>query len=102
MNRIVFDEPFFGDVAREYLIWWQQAEGLHRGYVDAIAALARAGNLVATSVAGLPRAWFDDAFTGVRVVRVGLDTDLATLQTREQHRTDVAGGLAAASFNNQA
>ena len=41
---VTFDEPMFGDVDIEYLIWRDRAEVLHRGFLDGIAALARAGN----------------------------------------------------------
>lgn len=95
---VCFDEPFFGDVAAEYLIWREQAQSLHHGYLDAIAALARAGNLVALSAAGFPSCEFGERFAASRVIRVGLDADLDTLRDRERVRSDVPGGLAEASI----
>ena len=45
---VIFDEPeHIGTVQAEYLIWRDRAPALHRGYLDAIAALARGGNYVA-------------------------------------------------------
>jgi chloramphenicol 3-O phosphotransferase len=94
---VVFDEPMFGAVDVGYLIWRDRAPGLHRGFVDGIAALARAGNCVALAAGGHPASLFDAAFSGVTTVRVGLDCDAAELDRREGTRRDVAGGLAAAS-----
>ncbi len=94
---VVFDEPTFGAVDVEYLIWRDRADVLHRGFLDGIAALARAGNCVALSAAGHPAEWFDSAFAGLPTVRVGLDCDPAELARRERGRHDVPAGNAAAS-----
>jgi chloramphenicol 3-O phosphotransferase len=96
---IVFDEPMFGAVKLEYLIWRQRAEVLHRGFLDGIAALARAGNVVAVAGGGHPQSMFDAAFVGIPTVRVGLDCDLAELVRRERGRRDVPAGLAQASLD---
>jgi len=94
---IVFDEPMFGDVAVGYLIWRDRSPELHRGFLDGIAALARAGNRVAVAAGGHPGAMFDAAFEGIPTLRVGLDCDIAELTRRERGRRDVPGGHAAAS-----
>lgn len=97
---VVFDEPICGVVDQGYLIWRDRAPVLHRGFVDAIAALARAGNHVATSAAGLGQQIFDEAFAGIPLLRIGLDCDLATLLLREQGREGRWGGIAAASIDD--
>lgn len=94
---VVFDEPMFGDVRVEYLIWRDAAEGLHRGFLDGIAALARAGNCVAVAAGGHPASMFDAAFAAVPTVRIGLDCDPKELERRERQRDDVPGGMALAS-----
>src|SRR6185369_5792309 len=38
---VAFDEPFFGTVAVERLIWRDDAPTLHRGFLDGIGSLAR-------------------------------------------------------------
>jgi len=95
---VLFDEPVMGAVDQGYLIWRDRAPVLHRGFLDAIAALARRGNLVGLSAAGHPPAVIDDTFRGVAVVRVGLDCDVPTLLARERGREGRWGGLVAASL----
>jgi len=70
---IIFDEPVLGAVRQPYLIWRDRAPVLHQGFVAAIAALAREGNVVAFAAGGHPAGAIDEAFEGVRLVRVGLD-----------------------------
>ena len=94
---VLFDEPVTGAVAQEYLIWRDRAPALHLGFLDAIAALARRGNLVAFSAAGHPAGVIEAAFEGVVVVRVGLDCEQPTLLERERGRDGRWGGLAAGS-----
>ena len=94
---VVFDEPMFGTVNVEYLIWRETAEVLHRGFVEGIAALARAGNCVAVAAGGHPASMFTAAFEGVPSVRIGLDCDPDELERRERQRNDVPGGHALAS-----
>jgi hypothetical protein len=65
------------------LTWRNRAPCLHRGFLHALAALARRGNFVALSAAGHPAAVIDDAFDGVEVVGVGMDRDVNTLVQRE-------------------
>lgn len=89
---VVFDEPMFGTVDFEYLIWREAAEVLHRGFVEGIAALARAGNCVALAAGGHPASMFTAAFEGVPTVRIGLDCDPDELERRERQRNDVPGG----------
>lgn len=96
---VIFDEPFLGAVNVEWLIWRERAEALHRGFIDGIAALARAGNYVGVAAGGHPQVWFDSAFGGVPTISVGLDCDAAELARRENGRRDVPGGLAAASLD---
>jgi chloramphenicol 3-O phosphotransferase len=96
---IVFDEPMFGSAPVEYLIWRDRAETLHRGFLDGIAALARAGNFVAVAAGGHPQRMFDSAFEGVPSLHVGLDCSLEELARRERGRRDVPGGWAAASVD---
>lgn len=95
---VVFDEPeHIGTVQSEYLIWRDRAPSLHLGYLDAIAALARAGNFVAISAAGHRRGEFVEAFDDVAVIAVGLRCDLDVLTERER-RTGRWGGIAKASL----
>lgn len=94
---VVFDEPeHVGTVQPEYLIWRDRAPALHRGYLDAIAALARAGNHVALPAAGHPQAEFVAAFAGVPIHAVGLRCELGVLVARER-RSGRWGGIAAQS-----
>ena len=97
---VVFDEPVIGAVDDRYLIWRGQAPGLHRGFVAAIGALARCGNLVAFSAAGHPAPAVDEALRDLDVVRVGLDCDLETLRARELGRDGRWGGLAEGSMSD--
>ena len=94
---VVFDEPVLGSVNQSYLIWRDQAGVLHRGFLEGIAALARAGNLVAVAAAGHPQSLFEEVFAGVVVLFVGLDCDIDTLLARERGREGRWAGLAAAS-----
>lgn len=96
---VVFDEPMFGDVRTPFLIWREQAPGIHRGFLDGIAALARAGNCVATAAGGHPQEWFDAAFDDIPTIRVGLDCPAEELTRREEGRADVRGGLAEQSMH---
>jgi chloramphenicol 3-O-phosphotransferase len=94
---VVLDEPeHVGTVQAGYLIWREQAPTLHRGYLEAIASLARAGNYTTVSAAGHPSSEFVDAFDGVTLVTVGLRCDLDVLVEREQ-RSGRWAGIAAAS-----
>jgi chloramphenicol 3-O phosphotransferase len=95
---VVFDEPFLGSVKQEYLIWRDRGDVLHRGFVEGIAALARAGNCVAVAAGGHPQSTFEAALVGVPTVRVGLHCATDELVKREQTRRDVAGGLALGSL----
>ena len=79
---VLFDEPVAGAVDQGYLIWRDRAPVLHRGFLDAIGALAGRGNLVALSAAGHPAALIEEVFGGLAVLRVGLDCDLPTLVAR--------------------
>jgi chloramphenicol 3-O-phosphotransferase len=95
---VIFDEPeHVGTVQPEYLIWRDRAPALHRGYLDAIAALAGAGNDVALPAAGHRQADFVDAFGDVPLRTVGLRCDLSVLVERER-RSGRWGGIAAESF----
>lgn len=94
MPLVIFDEPeHIGTVRTEYLIWRDRAPALHRGYLDAIAALARAGNLVAMPAAGHERVEVVEAFGDVPVLTVGLTCELDVLVERER-RTGRWGGIA--------
>ena len=95
---VVFDEPVLGSVNESYLIWRDQAEVLHRGFLEGIAALVRSGNVVAVAAAGHPQRLFEEVFADLPVLFVGLDCDLETLLAREHGREGRWGGLAAASF----
>lgn len=94
---VILDEPVIGAVCSPYLIWKEQAPDLHRGFLDALAALARRGNLVAFAAAGHTAAAVDEAFADLAVLRVGLDCDVDTLIERERGRAGRWGGLAAGS-----
>lgn len=95
---VVLDEPeHVGTVPPGYLIWRDRAPSLHRGYLAAIAALARAGNVVCVSAAGHPHDELTAAFAGIPVVTVGLDCALDVLVRRER-RSGRWAGIAAASL----
>ena len=96
---VIFDEPeHIGTVQAEYLIWRDRAPALHRGYLDAIAALARAGNYVALSAAGHRQTEFVDAFDAVPTRSVGLMCELDVLVERER-RSGRWAGIAAESLD---
>lgn len=99
---VIFDEPVIGTVDQPYLIWRDRAPGMHRGFLDAIAALARRGNLVGLSAGGHPASVIDDAFccAGLEIVRVGLECDIDTLVRRELGREGRWGGIATASLTD--
>jgi chloramphenicol 3-O-phosphotransferase len=95
---VIFDEPeHVGAVQPGYLIWRECAPQLHRGYLAAIAALARCGNQVAVSAAGHPQAELASAFTDVPSLAVGVFCDRDVLVERER-RTGRWGGIAEASL----
>jgi chloramphenicol 3-O phosphotransferase len=96
---VVFDEPFLGSVKQQYLIWRDRSAVLHRGFVEGIAALARAGNCVAVAAGGHPQSVFDAALAGVPTIRVGLYCATDELVKRERARRDVPGGLALGSLD---
>ena len=98
LPRVLFDEPVMGVVDQPYLVWRDRAPQLHRGFLDAMAALARRGNVVALAAAGHPAGVVDEAFHDVRMLRVGLDCDTATLLERERGREGRWGGLVEASL----
>jgi len=95
---VVFDEPMFESMNVEYLIWRDTAQALHRGFLDGIAALARAGNYVAVAAGGHPAAMFEEAFVDIPTIRIGLDCRSDELARREQLRNDVPGGMAMTSL----
>lgn len=96
---VVLDEPEqIGSVQPGYLIWRDRAPSLHRGYLAAIGALARAGNHVAVSAAGHPYDEILDAFDGVPLVTVGLTCAFDVLMHRER-RTGRWAGIAADSLH---
>lgn len=96
---VIFDEPeHVGTVQPEYLIWRDRAPALHRGYLDAIAALARAGNHVALSAGGHRQAEFVESFDEVPMRSVGLRCDVKVLIEREC-RSGRWGGIAADSLD---
>lgn len=95
---VVLDEPEqIGTVQPGYLIWRDRAPSLHRGYLAAIATLARAGNHVALSAAGHPHHEIVGAFDGTSVIRVGLICEFEVLRERER-RTGRSAGIAAESL----
>ena len=95
---VVLDEPEeIGTVQPGYLIWRDRAPSLHRGYLAAIATLARAGNHVAVSAAGHPHLDIADAFEDMFVVTVGLTCEFEVLCERER-RTGRWAGIAAESL----
>ena len=95
---VILDEPeHIGTVQAGYLIWRDQAPTLHRGYLLAIASLARAGNYVAVAAAGHQFSEFADAFADIPRVTVGLSCDVDVLVQREQ-RSGRWAGIAAASL----
>jgi chloramphenicol 3-O phosphotransferase len=94
---VVFDEPMFGSVRSEYLIWPERAPLLHDGFLNGIASLASAGNQVAVAAGGLSHERFRQSFVGVPTVWVGLDCPDEERRRREATRRDVPGGHFAAS-----
>jgi chloramphenicol 3-O-phosphotransferase len=95
---VIFDEPeHIGSVQPQYLIWRDRAPALHFGYLDAIAALARAGNHVALPGAGHRQNEFVDAFGDVPIRSVGLTCDQDVLVERER-RSGRWAGIAAESI----
>lgn len=95
---VVLDEPeHIGTVQVGYLIWRDRAPALHRGYLAAIASLARAGNVVAVSAAGHPYEEVVGVFAGTPVTTVGLRCSLDVLRRREQ-RPGRWAGIAEASL----
>lgn len=95
---VVLDEPEqIGTVQPGYLIWRDRAPALHRGYLAATAALARAGNHVALSAGGHGYDEIVDAFRGVPLVRVGLTCAVDVLMDRER-RTGRWAGIATESL----
>lgn len=95
---VVLDEPeHIGTVQPAYLIWRDRAPTLHRGYLEAIGALARCGNHVAVSAAGHHQHELAEAFKVVPMLSVGLTCDPETLNHRER-RTGRWGGIARASL----
>lgn len=97
---VIFDEPeHVGTVGAEFLIWREQAPGLHHGYLAAIGALAGAGNLVAVAAAGRTQAEFTQHLSGTAALWIGLYCDRDILVGRERSRGDRWGGLAEASMS---
>ena len=94
---VIFDEPVFGGVRGEYLIWPDRVPLLHTGFLNGIAALARTDNLVALAAGGHDSETIRRAFAGLRTLWVGLDCPAEERRRREATRIDVAGGLFAAS-----
>ena len=95
---VIFDEPeHIGTVQPEYRIWRDRAPALHRGYLDAIASLAHAGNHVAVPAAGHDQAEFVTALGDVPTLTVGLTCELEVLVARER-RTGRWGGIATDSM----
>ncbi|MFT3851468.1 MAG: hypothetical protein QM733_01795 [Ilumatobacteraceae bacterium] len=97
---VIFDEPVLGSVRQPYLIWRDRAPVLHLGFLDAIAAVARRGNLVGLSAAGHPAGRIDEVFVGIETVRVGLDCSTEALIDRERGRDGRWGGLAVSSLRD--
>ena len=94
---VILDEPeHIGTVQAPYLIWRDRAPALHRGYLDAIAALARAGNHVALPAAGHHQTEFVDAFDDVPIRSVGPTCESDVLVERER-RSGRWAGIAAES-----
>jgi len=95
---VVLDEPEqIGTVQPGYLIWRDSAPSLHRGYLAAIGALARAGNHVTLSAAGHSHDEIVDVFSGIELICVGMRCDFDVLVHRER-RTGRWAGIAAASL----
>ncbi len=96
---VLFDEPEnVGSVDPEFLIWRDRAPALHEGYLAAVGAMARAGNLVAVAAGGRPQAEFRRHLLGTPTVWVGLYCDREVLVARERGRTGRWGGLVEASI----
>ena len=95
---VIFDEPeHIGALQREYPIWRDRAPMLHSGYLQAIASLVRAGDVVAFPGAGHSYTGISEAFSDVPLVCVGLMCNLDVLIERER-RTGRWGGIAEASL----
>lgn len=91
---VLFDEPeHVGTVATEFLIWAERAPNLHRGYLEAIAAITRAGNSVAIAAGQRPQPHFATVLADVPVLWVGLECAPDRLVARHTPRADRWGGL---------
>lgn len=95
---IAFDELFFGHLRLGYAIWPEVAPTVRSGFLDGIAALASAGNVVVMTSGGLAAKEVRQVFASSQLVLVGLDCPLEVLQERQQQRTDRWGDLAEESF----
>ena len=92
MPWVIFDEPEdVGSVDAEFLIWREQAPALHEGFLAAIGALARSGNLVAVAAGGRTQAEFERHLAGTPTMWVGLYCDPDVLIAREQSRNRPVG-----------
>ena len=94
---VIFDEPMFGGVRSEYLIWPDRAPLLHEGFLNGMASLASKGNLVALAAGGHSSEACGRAFMDLPTLWVGLDCPAEERRRREATRIDVQGGLFAAS-----
>lgn len=88
-----FDEPFFGHVRPEVLIWPEQAPTVWRGFLAGILALAAEGNRVITASGGLTFRRWREALTTIRMITVALDCPSDVLAERHRLRPDRRGDL---------
>lgn len=88
-----FDEPFFGVVRPEVLIWPEQAPTVWSGFLAGISALAAEGNRVIAASGGLPHGQWRAAMGSNRLIAVALDCPPDVLAARHRVRSDRRGDL---------
>jgi chloramphenicol 3-O phosphotransferase len=88
-----FDEPFFGIVRPDVLIWPEQSPSVWSGFLAGIAALAAQGNRVIAASGGLPYLRWRDAVADAQLLSVALDCPIEVLAERHRSRRDRRGGL---------
>lgn len=88
-----FDEPFFGHVRPEVLIWPEQAPTVWRGFLAGISALAAEGNRVITASGGLACHQWREALPTIHMIAIAVDCPSNVLAERHRLRPDRRGDL---------
>jgi DNA-binding CsgD family transcriptional regulator len=85
----------------KWLIWRERAEVLHRGFVEGIAALARAGNRVAVSAGGLPQASEVTSIVSAALGLTGRELEVVAEVLRGSSTKEIATNLRVSSYTVQ-